>query len=457
MKKNLLLIILCSITLIGCKNKNIENDLEKTKAKNVLFIVSDDLTKTLGCYGHPVVKTPNIDKLAQRGVLFENAHSNFAVCNPSRSSFLTGIEPEKLGILDNVVALQDVIGDRITMPALFKANGFYTVSIGKVFHRPEAGHNDLNAWDEFYVTETTELGKKGESRNMTNGVLKWCEWKANEGTDEDQQDGLNAKLAVDFIKSGNEKPFFLAVGFHKPHDPFHAPKKYFDMYPLEDCDPPVIPDGWTPPYKHTLPRETEVFNKFTDQDKREFLRSYYACTTFMDAQVGKVITALEETGQLDNTLIFFLGDHGYHLGEQNWWNKVTVYEKGTAAPFIIAGPQVNKKGVNSKAMFEFIDIYPTIAELMELNDIPDYLDGKSFANVVNNHELPFRTEVHALTKRGGFLGKTVKNENWRYTEWDEGKKGTELYNQITDPLEYDNLADNPEYLEVKNKMKLLLK
>lgn len=427
----------------------------ENRDRNVLFIVVDDLNTTLGCYGHPVVKTPNIDRLAGMGVKFNHAYCNYAVCNPSRSSFLTGLKPETTTILDNVKTLQSVLGDRITLPALFRQNGFYTMSLGKVFH----GKNEVidpKAWDEIYMYDATELGKKGERRNMTDGALKWCEWMATEGDDQDQQDGQNAKKAVEFISTKREKPFFLAVGFHKPHDPFYAPRKYFDMYPLDICNPPILPEGWKPPFTHTLPGMTSVFNKFTDKDKREFLRSYYACTSFMDAQVGKLMKALEETGQLDNTLIILFGDHGYHLGEHNWWNKVTIFEKGTNAPFIMAGQSVGIKGVKSDAMFEYIDIYPTLAELFQLKKTPEYLEGKSFASVVNDPSKSFRSEVRAIIGRGDMLGRTVKNMNWRYIEWDNGKMGRELYDEIKDPIEYNNLAENPDYKEVISEMRTLL-
>lgn len=429
---------------------------DKKSKKNVLFIISDDLTKTLGCYDHPVVKSPNIDKLAKMGVQFDHAYCNYAVCNPSRSSFLTGMLPETTTILDNRKALQSVIGDWVTLPALFKQNGYYTMNLGKIFHSTHEKHNDFKAWDKLFQAKPTELGKKGVSRNITDGELKWCEWRASEGTDEDQQDGQYAKLAVEFLKEKHAKPFFLAVGFHKPHDPFVAPKKYFDMYPLEACNPPKLPEKWKLPYKHTLPRETSTFNKFSDQDKREFLRSYYACCSFMDAQVGKIVDALEKSGQLDNTLIVFFGDHGYHLGEHNWWNKVTIFEKGTSAPFIIVDPSAGKKGVRSDAMFEFIDIYPTLAEILDLKNVPTYLEGKSFAGVVKEPSKSFRSEVHAIVNRGEMIGRTVKNAKWRYTEWDNGKMGRELYNQTNDPIEYNNLAEKPEYSDIIAEMRKLL-
>jgi len=445
------------ILLLGCAGRG-EKATSATQPEplNVLFIIVDDLNTTLGCYGHPVVQTPHIDRLAASGIRFDHAYCNFSVCNPSRSSLLTGMTPATTTIQDNVVPLQSVIGDWVTLPALFKQNGYYTMSLGKVFHGNRPEHNDLQAWDEIMGFGATELGNEGEGRNLTDGVLKWCRWRAAEGGDEDQADGQLAGKAVEFIQGEHAQPFFLAVGFHKPHDPFVAPKGYFDLYPLEECDPPVIPEGWEPPYPYTLPGETAQFNKFTDRDKREFLRSYYACCTFLDAQVGKVMKALEESGQLDHTLVVFFGDHGYHLGEQNWWNKVTLFEKGTNAPFIMAGPPVGVRGASSGAMFEFIDIYPTLAELCGLKEIPEYLEGESFAQVVKDPSLPFRTEVRAMVRRGEMRGRMVKNARWRLVEWDEGKMGYELYDQANDPAEYQNLAGDPAYGDTVAVMKALI-
>lgn len=454
MNKNWIFIAL--LAFAACSNPSKKNEVKENTDKNVLFIVVDDLTTTLGCYDHPIVKTPNIDKLAASGIQFNGAYCNFAVCGPSRGSFLTGLTPESIGILDNRTPLQNVLGDKVTMPHLFKQNGFHTMGLGKIFHGHDRGHGDAKAWDEYYVFETTELGKQGEQRNMTDGVLPWCHWQAAEGEDEDQQDGQVTQKAVELIKTKRDKPFFLAVGLHKPHDPFIAPKKYFDMYPLEECTPPELPEGWEPAYGHSLPGETKTFNKFTDNDKREFLRSYYACSSFMDAQVGKLLKALKESGQMENTLIVLFGDHGYHLGEHNWWNKVTVFEKGTNAPFIVAGNSVVKKGVKSNSMFEFIDIYPTLAEVMQLKNTPNHLEGLSFASLLSNPNQEFRTEVRATTMRGKMAGKMVKNKDWRYIEWDNGEKGRELYDQKNDPIEYFNLADNPEYITVIEEMKTLL-
>ncbi|WP_462317185.1 sulfatase [Marinilabilia sp.] len=452
--KNLSPALVALVLLSACNNSLKQTEVKKDK--NVLFVVIDDLNTTVGCYGHPVVKTPNIDALAQKGIKFTQAHCNFAVCGPSRGSFLAGVRPENLGVTDNRTPLQDVLGDRVTLPYLFKQNGYHTASVGKIFHGNERGHGDDKAWDEIYKFDDTDVGKTGEMRNMTDGKIKWCYWQMREGTDLDQQDGQHAQKAIEIINAKRDKPFFLALGFSKPHDPFVAPKKYFDMYPLEDCNPAELPENWVPVYPHSFHGDAhKTFMQFTEQDKREFLRSYYACTSFMDAQFGKVMTALEESGQLDNTLIVFFGDHGYHLGEHEWWNKVTVYEKGTNAPFIIAGNATGKKGVDCNAMFEFVDIYPTLADLFNL-EFPAHLEGKSFKSIIKNPSLSFRKEIRAITRRGDYFGTMIKNKDWRYIEWDNGKKGRELYDQHNDPIEYHNLAENPEYTEVVAEMKDLL-
>ena len=431
------------------------NDGQGQAPPNVVFIVVDDLNNTLACYGHPLVQTPNVDRLAEQGILFRNAYCNYAVCNPSRSSFLTGLRPESIGILSNRIPLQSVLGDRITMPSLFRRNGYYTVSIGKVFNGSNE-KNDPTAWDEIYHFQSTDIGNQGEGRNLTGGKLRWCRWLAAEGTDEDQIDGQTAKKAIEFLKTEHDKPFFLAVGMAKPHDPFHAPKKYFDLYPIEDCVPPEIPAGWEPPYPHSLPGETETFNKFTDQERMEFLRSYYACTSFMDAQLGKILNTLEEEGLMENTLILFFGDHGYHLGEHGWWNKVTIYQKSHNAPLIMYTGNPDVAGTETDAMVEFLDFYPTLANYCKLDSIPDYLEGMDFGTVLKDPGSSFRDHVNSIIKRGDFMGRTVKTREWRYTEWDDGKRGNELYDQLNDPLEYNNLSGDPAYDSLKAVMKSLI-
>jgi arylsulfatase A-like enzyme len=424
-------------------------------AKNVLFIIADDLNTTLGCYGHPVVKTPNIDRLAQKGIRFNHAYCNYTVCNPSRSSFLTGVLPGKLNIYDNRTPLQSVPGEHVTLPDLFKQNGYHTVSIGKVFHGLNE-FNDMKAWDEIYNFTTTETGRMGEGRNLTDGVLRWCRWLAAEGDDMDQEDGQIAQKAVEFIKSEHTQPFFLAVGFAKPHDPYVAPRKYFASYSPVNCTPPLIPEGWKAPHRYTLGGMEQVFEKFTDTERCEFLRAYYSATSFMDAQAGRIIDALEETGLIKNTLIIIFGDHGFHLGEHGWWNKVTLYERCHNAPLIIYDPDCKISGVASDALVEFIDFYPTLADICSLKNIPEYLDGRSFKEVIYKPSLPFRNYVSIILKRNDVTGRSVKTLDWRYTEWGDGDNATELYDERNDPMEYTNLSGVGEYDTIKNYLKKLM-
>ncbi|WP_235298721.1 sulfatase [Portibacter marinus] len=454
---SLYILFLFTTLLLGCKNQKQPIAVKvNSQAKNLLLVIVDDLNKTLGCYGHPTIKTPNVDRLAEMGIQFNHAYSNYAVCNPSRSSFLTGLYPQTTQILDNRKGIQSTLGDHKTLPALFKHNGYYTVSLGKIFHTNEAKHNDLKAWDEINDYGPTPLGEKGEKRNLTDGVLKWCWWMAAEGTDEDQGDGQTARRAVEILEAKRDKPLFLAVGLKKPHDPFIAPKKYFDMYPLEEVQLPELPKDWSPPFDHTLPPETEQFDQFTELDKKEFLRSYYACTSFMDAQLGKILDALERTNAIENTLIVFMGDHGYHLGEHNWWNKVTLFERGTSAPFIVSGPEVQSKVKSNVAMIEFVDLYPTLVDYFSLEDASSNLEGKSFVANFQKPERAHRAEVYAVINRGDMMGRTIKNEEWRYVEWDGGNQGVELYDQSNDPMEYHNQADNPEFKNVIEQMSSLL-
>lgn len=453
-----ILILLSSVLLVSCKTGSVK------EPATVLFIIVDDLNKEIGTYGSNRVQTPNVDRLAGMGIQFDHAYCNYSVCNPSRTSLLTGLRPETTSVLDNTITIQSVLGDRITLPALFKQNGYHTVNLGKIFHQPRAEHNDLNAWDEFQYYRATPTGKKGEKRNLTGDVMSWCYWQAAEGDDEDQPDGRSARRAVEILKGESEQNLFLAVGLTKPHDPYIAPKKYFDLYPLDEIELPTVPDSWTEPFKHAFPLENpvfpqgkKIFNEFSDQDKREFLRSYYACISFMDAQLGRILDALEETGKLDNTHIFFFSDHGYHLGDHNWWNKFTLYEPSTGSPFIVAGPAVKKKGARTEAMIEFIDIYPTLAELLKLENTPDYLEGQSFNRILENPHQEFRTFAQSvMTRVDGTKGKSVKNSKWRYIEWEEGQLGSELYDQKMDPLEYNNLVNDPEYASVVAEMKKLI-
>lgn len=423
---------------------------------NVLFIVVDDLNNSLGCYGHSVVKSPNIDRLAGRGIRFDSAYCQFTVCNPSRSSFLTGLRPDSTGIFNNTTPFRSKLPNAITLPQLFRKHEYFTARVGKVFH--SAGNmGDSKSWDITSDPKGTPLGKKGQGRNLTGGRVKWCRWLAAEGTDQDQSDGQVTEEAVRFLEQHRNDPFFIAVGFHKPHDPFIAPKRYFDLYPLEllrlPKDPPdrstdfpqAIGSGWK-----------EDFDRFTDKERREFMRAYYAGVSFIDTQVGKIIAAMERLELWRNTIVVFFSDHGYHLGERGWWNKNTVFELSARVPLIVVTPQMKRKGNSCSRIVEFVDIYPTLADLCGLS-APANLEGSSFKPLLNKPNLPWKKMAFTQVQRGSIAGRSVRTERWRYTEWDRGRQGVELYDHNTDPGEYYNLIHEPRHTQIVAKLKKLLR
>lgn len=418
--------------------------------RNVLLIVADDLNTDLGCYGHPLVKTPNIDRLAQRGVRFERAYCQYPVCNPSRASFLTGLRPDTTKVLGNDLQIRKTMPDVVTLPQLFKQNGYATISLGKIFHRgltmedlrPEM--DDPASWTIAKYFQATPLGLTGEGRNLTGGRLKWCRWLAADGGDEDQPDGMIAAQAISALKEYKDMPLFLAVGFHKPHDPFNSPKKYFDQYPLDSLKLAARPADASEETALALPRGTRnEFAKFTDVERREFMRAYYAGVSFTDAQVGKVIDALDQTGLSDHTVVIFLGDHGYHLGEHGWWNKQTLFERSARPPLIVLSPGAAGNGKTCVRIVEFVDLYPTIARLAGVA-APDNLQGISFQPLLNDPDRPWKPAAITQVERGKSRGYSIRTDRWRYTEWDHAKSGRELYDETQDPGEYYNLAERQE-------------
>jgi iduronate 2-sulfatase len=428
---------------------------------NVLLIAADDLRPELGCYGSGV-KSPNLDRLARRSVRFDRAYCQYPVCNPSRTSLLTGLRPNTTKILDNGTHFRKTIPNAVTLPQLFRQNGYFAAGLGKIYHRgltmedlrPEM--DDEKSWDVARYFQATERGLKGEGRNMTGGKLPWCRWLAAEGEDEDQPDGQIAREGVRLLEEKRDKPFFIALGFHKPHDPFIAPKKYFDLYPLDKLKlldrestgtnaPLAVPGGWK-----------NQFSNFTDQDRREYMRSYYAGISFMDAQVGKVLDALDRLKLWDNTVVVFFGDHGFHLGERGWWNKSTVFELSARAPLIVWSPRMKRGGKNSLRLVEFIDIYPTIVELCALKGPPG-LEGRSFVPLLDDPTRGWKEAAFTQVQRGRSAGYSLRTERWRYTEWDAGSKGIELYDHESDPGEWHNLAGDIRHEATTKELSVVLR
>ncbi|MBN1421636.1 MAG: sulfatase [Planctomycetes bacterium] len=425
---------------------------------NVLLIAVDDLIPSLGCYGHPVVKSPNIDRLARRGIRFDRAYCQFPVCNPSRSSLLTGLYPETTGVLDNRVPLLVRKPDAVTMPRWFRDHGYETARIGKIFHDGQP-FDDPKAWDQVSDPRGTPAGRKGEGRNLTGGEVAWCRWLAAAGTDDDQPDGGIAAEAIRFLEREREKPFFLGVGFRKPHDPFIAPKKYFDLYPLDSLVPPRMPSDRSPHLPLAIASAWQkVFDRFTDRERKEFMRAYYAGISFMDAMLGRVLDALDRRNLAGDTIVVFFGDHGYHLGTHGWWNKNTLFEDSCRAPLIIAAPGTTAPEDAGKAcagIAEFVDFFPTLADLCGL-PAPQALHGASIRHLLADPGRPGKPAAFTVVHRGSCLGRSVRTDRWRYTEWDGGAKGSELYDHATDPGEYHNVVQDPRHAVVVAELKARL-
>ncbi|MBD15876.1 MAG: iduronate-2-sulfatase [Planctomycetaceae bacterium] len=425
----------------------------ETNKPNVLFLICDDLNCDLGCYGHPLVQSPHIDHLARRGVRFENAYCQFPLCGPSRASFMTGLYPDQTGILQNAVYVRKHLTHVQTMPQMFRKQGYFATRIGKIFHYgvPKhigtSGHDDPFSWD--YTINPRGRDKDDEDLIFSlepgkfGGTLSWL---AADGTDEQQTDGIAAteagKLLEQYAEQG--KHFFLAVGLYRPHTPYVAPKKYFDLYPLDQIKLPTVPPGYLdslplPARKSLTHRKAQ--RNLPEDLARQAIQAYYSSITFADAQVGRILDTLEQTGLTKNTIVVFTSDHGYHMGEHGHWQKTTLFENAARVPLILATPNATNAGTTTTALAEMIDIYPTLADLCSI-DRPAVLAGVSLAPVLS--DLQHQPRQAALTQYAN--GYSLRTARYRYTEWGEqGVQGIELYDHQHDPNEMRNLAKLPEH------------
>ncbi len=418
------------------------------RGPNVLFLICDDLNCDLACYGHPLVQSPNIDRLARRGVRFERAYCQYPLCGPSRASFMTGLYPDQTLVRRNAIYLREHVPNVETMAQMFRGAGYFATRIGKIYHYnvPKhigtGGHDDPYSWnytinprgrdvDDEHLIFSLRPGSFG-------GTLSWL---AADGTDEEQTDGIAATDAVRLLEqyAKENRRFFLAVGLYRPHTPYVAPKKYFAMYPREKIVVPKVPEGYLDtlpaPARNSITRKKEQLN-LPDEVARKAIQAYYASITFADAQLGRILDALEKTRLDENTIILFTSDHGYHMGEHGHWQKTTLFENAARVPLILAGPGIEARGKSTAAPAEMIDFYPTLAELCTLRG-PKYLSGVSLIPVLRDPEARPRTA--ALTQFAD--GYSLRTDRYRYTEWgEEGRGGNELYDHRTDPAEMHNLA-----------------
>lgn len=431
---------------------------------NVLLICVDDLKPLLGCYGVPIVKSPNIDRLAARGVLFERAYCNQAVCSPSRNALLTGLRPQTIGIYDLPTNFRKGVPDAVTLGQYFKQHGYRTASLGKIFHVGQGNVDDPASWSVpswrpaggGYQLHQSTAKTRFSAAAGPRGAATECA----DVPDTAYADGMIADEAIVRLHAAEAKPgepFFLAVGFLKPHLPLVAPKKYWDLYPRAALEPPkrqTPPEG-APEFAPTTWGELRQYSDIpevgplsTDQ-QRQLIHGYHAATSFMDAQLGRVLDALDRSPFARNTIIVLWGDHGWHLGDHGMWCKHTNYEHAARIPLVVVAPGVGKTGVKTGALVETVDIYPTLCELAGL-PAPRALDGASFVPALKTPATTTKEAVFHVYPRRELLGRAVRTARYRLVEWKKigdpaDTAMLELYDYEGDPEETKNIAaDKPE-------------
>lgn len=437
------------------------------KKPNVVVFLVDDLRTELGCYGSTHVKSPNIDALAKDGVLFDKAYCQEAICAPSRMSILTGLQPQNIGIYSLFTPLRKKHKEMVTLPQFFKANGYTTVSIGKVYHHT---FDDKESWSIHIPKESNAYVLPENIALQNNGSVKGSAFECADVADDAYKDGRTANHAIETLQKIKDEKFVMFVGLSKPHLPFNAPKKYWDMYNEGDFTIPVkkAPEGMSSLALtkwgelrgyHGIPKE----GLLDDELSLKLMHGYYACVSYIDAQMGKVMQALEDLDLRENTMVVLMSDHGWKLGEYGAWCKHTNFELDVHVPMIISRETSHKNrqtNVRSQALVENIDIFPTIAEACELEVHP--VDGKSILKLVDNPEMEWDKAAYSIYPRGEkYMGCTVTDGEWRYTEWrnmdEHNTHSVELYPCQTDFNKVgENLAGGEKYKGIQIKMKKLL-
>jgi len=430
---------------------------------NILIIAIDDLRPELNCYGASHIHSPNIDRLAERGTLFERAYCQYAICGPSRSSMFSGSRPDTIRAYNNRTHFRDHRPSAISLPEFFKANGYATYGFGKVLHNT---HRDPQSWSEpqHYLKEKQYASPeyKGKQAGIdgihaSNRLIPLFE--GPDVADDAYRDGETNLAAIRKLRSAaqTDQPFLVFVGYHKPHTPFNAPKRYWDLY-----DPEALPLAsnsfapfGAPDFALSAWRYVRSFKGMPEQGPmpeplaRQTRHAYFACVSYIDSLIGELVEALEETGEAQNTIIALWSDHGYQLGDHGMWCKHTNFETSTRIPFIIVDPRKDSRGQRTEARVELIDLYPTLADLSGLG-LPRNIDGKSLAALIENPEAwaDHDTAAYSQFNRAGNRGYSVRTRDFRYTEWRSVETGIivarELYDHRADPQENVNVAHNSE-------------
>ncbi len=439
---------------------------------NVLFIISDDLSKmALSCYGNEQCKTPHIDRLAAEGMRFDRAYCQFPVCGPSRAAMMSGQYAQTIGVTGNGASDKFTanLADKPSMSQHFKNNGYYAGRVSKIYHMRVPG--DITAgvhgpdheasWTERFSMHAPEWMSEGEHEHVSGEKLRFDKDKhyglgfggafyvVKGSTDgSEQPDVMAADKAIELMTERREKPFFLAVGLVRPHVPLVAPASYYDPYPVKEMElPEKVTDDQADIPKAGLTGTSKQRKIEEPVKQRKCLSAYYASVVFMDAQVGRMLDALDDLGLRENTIVVFKSDHGWHLGEHDMWQKMSLHEESAGIPLIIAAP--GKKPGVSKSLVEQIDLYPTLAELAGL-ELPRHLQGKSLVKILDDPKATVRDAAYTLRSRSHLL----RTDKWAYMDYGAAKGGgEELYDMENDPMQFTNLADDPELQEVKKGLK----
>ncbi len=459
---------------------------------NVLFIAVDDMRCDLGCYGVSHVKSPNIDRLAASGVMFQRAYCQQAVCNPSRVSLLTGMRPDSTKVWDLVTEMRTVIPDVVTLPQYFRHQGYRAVAYGKLFHNPfpdvaswdEPTHNaqDVIGYSPANQQRLAEYRKAMRADGKPQAAITKMRGPATEIQEQPDEKNFDGKQTSDAIAKMNElaagkTPFFLAVGFIRPHLPFITPKKYWDLYHRDRI--PLATNGYLPKGAPAVAFGDRSFGGFyelrgyldyadapspferplTEPQQRELKHGYYASVSFVDAQIGRLLDELDRLSLSQKTIVVLWSDHGWKLGEHGGWCKQTVYEIDTRSPLIIRAPEANANGNACHSLVEFVDIYPTVCELAGLQ-LPAHLEGKSLVPLLNDSQAKVKDSAFSQFPRKhegkDYMGYAMRTDRHRYVQWLDAVSGEviaeELYDHQTDPEENENIALRDEHRELQNKL-----
>lgn len=498
------------------KINSVENNNTFTKQNNILFIAVDDLKPLLSNYGHSEMHTPNFDRLAKMGMTFTNAHVQQAVCGPSRASIMTGAYPDRTKVWDLHTNFRKSAPDLVSMPEYLISQGYESTAVGKIYHKGSSasGHDGKSwsiphelpnnfdpqygdaAFNNYQLPATKEAMKKlraearakGKKNNqLRNYVFKRLKpsTESADVSDEAYQDGLYTKTAIQKMKNlaNGDKPFFLAVGYQRPHLPFIAPKKYWDLYDREKINlagfrkkaegtPKIAYHSFGEIRSYSdIDNDLRVGDEMTEEKQRELIHGYMACVSYIDAQIGKLLDALEANNLMDNTVIVLWGDHGFHLGDHTLWCKHSNFEQATRIPLMFAGAGV-AKNKKSQHPVELIDVFPTLFDLAGV-PISKQAEGKSLVPLLDKSKKTNLERDFAISqyqrRKGRVMGYSIRTDRYRYTEWHDNEyrttkrydekniTGIELYDYEKDPLETRNFADDPTYTKIKEELKLKLK